>query len=383
MKQWIWVSPILVATVMTALSGCGKQSYGVIQSQQDSGAPGGTSIAPKVDLVLAIDNTGSTYSVQAGLNASIRNFLTQLNAQNWDFRVTAIPLTGTPTISQISASKYDANSANWVAPFPGAPHTSTIPQSMYVSPENFQVSVNTTQTDGVENGLRNIGTALASATAQQYFIRPEAILAVIVLSNGEDSSDGVDYSAYPNLPFPTISSGVITGIKNAKGSALASTVHLIPVVSPAGSRNCSALGGGTAWAATRYVSAGAQIGGHSAINICTTPMTSVLAQIQSQVSAIKLSFVKRYIQLSARPNEATISIVKKASNGAQITVPKSVNGSAGWVYLGETTAPMVSEPIQMDFRTGYMVQLIGDAYKLTGDETATVTFLPYGIQPSN
>lgn len=380
--KWITRSPILVASVLAALSSCGSQSFDVVQSQQDSGNPGGSTIAPKVDLVLAIDNTGSTYSVQAGLNASIRNFLTQLNAQNWDFRVTAIPLTGTATISQISASKFDANSANWVAPYPGAPHTSTIPRSMYVAPENFQVSVNTTTTDGVENGLRNIGAALASANARTYFIRPEAILAIVVLSNGEDSSDGVDYSAYPSLPFSAISSDVLNGIKNAKGASLASSVHLLPVVS-SGSRFCSALGGGTAWDAVRYRSAGSQIGGHTAINICTTPMSDVLSQIQSQVAAIKLTYVKRYIQLASRPNEATITIVKHASNGTEISVPKSVNGSAGWVYLGETTAPMVSEPIQMDFRTGYMVQLVGEAYKLSGDESASVSFLPYGIQPSN
>lgn len=380
--KWITRSPILVASVLAALSSCGSQSFDVVQSQQDSGAPGGSSIAPKVDLVLAIDNTGSTYSVQGGLNASIRNFLTQLNAQDWDFRVTAIPLTGTPTISQIAASKYDANSANWVAPFPGAPHTSTIPASMYVAPENYQVYVNSSATDGVENGLRNIGIALASSNAQQYFLRPDAILAVVVLSNGEDSSDGVDYSVYPSLPYSAISSGVLSGIKNAKGAASSSLVHLLPVVS-FGSSSCSALGGGRAWDAVRYRSAGSQIGGHSAINICTTPMSSVLAQIQTRIAAIKLTYVKRFIMLTAQPNEDTISIVKRASNGAQITVPKSVNGSAGWVYLGNATRPMISEPIEMDFRTGYMVQLIGEAYKLTGDESAAVSFLPYGVQPSN
>lgn len=385
MKQWIRHSSILAATLtaFVALSSCGQQSYGVVQSQQDSGAAGGSSIAPKVDLLLAVDNTGSTYSVQSKLNASIRSFLTTLNAQDWDFRVTAIPLTGTPTISQISASKYDANSANWVAPYPGAPHTSSIPHSMYIAPENYQVSVNSTTTDGVENGLKNIGIALSSSTAQAYFIRPEAILAVVVLSNGEDSSDGVDTSTYPWLPYPTLSSGTLNGIKNAKGSALASSVHLIPVVSPNGSRSCSALGGGTAWAATRYVSAGQQIGGHSAIDICSNSMNAVFAQIQAQVSAIKLSYVKRYIQIASKPNEDTIAIVKHAASGASISVPKSVNGSAGWVYLGETTAPMVSEPIAMDYRTGFMIQLIGDAYKLTGDETASVTYLPYGVTPSN
>jgi hypothetical protein len=381
MKQWIYRSPILVASLLAALSSCGKQSFDVVQSQQDTGAAGSTSIAPKVDILLAVDNSGSTYGVQGALNASIRNFLVGLNSQNWDFRVTAIPLVGTPSISQISASKYDANTASgWVAPYPGAPSTSTIPRSMFVSPENYQVSVNSQSTDGKEPGLANIGTALASSNAQNFFIRKEAILAVVVISNGEDSSDGVDYSSgYPYLPYTNVSTTVLNKIKNAKGSALANSVHLIPVVSN-GNRTCY---GEAAWNGSRYKMAGAALGGHAPIDLCANTMTSVLTQLKTQLSAIKLNYVKRYIQLAARPNEDTIVITKKLENGSSVNVPKSVGGSAGWLYLGETTAPMVSEPIQMDFRTGYMIQLVGDAYKLTGSESAAVTFLPYGVQPSN
>ena len=384
MKQWISRSPILVASVLAALSGCGSQSFDVVQSQQDSGTAGGMSIAPKVDLLLAVDNTGSTLEVQTALNASIRGFLTQLNAQNWDFRVTAIPLSGSAAITSISASKFDANSANWVAPYPGAPHTSTIPHSMYVAPENYQVTTGSGTTDGKEPGLSNIGSALASTTARQYFLRKEAILAVVVLSNGDDSSEAVDYSAYPYLPPKQVSASLISGIQNAKGAALASSIHLFPVASPYGSSSCGALRPGTtARPAVRYGNAGSRIGGHSVIDLCANSMNSVLAQIQTQVSAIKLNYVKRYIQIADRPNEDTIQVVKHAANGASISIPKSVNGSDGWVYLGQATVPMVSEPIAMDFRTGYTIQLIGDAYKLTGDESASVTYLPYGVQPSS
>jgi hypothetical protein len=388
MKQWIWRSPILVASVLTALSGCGGQSFDVVQAQQDSGPAGGSSIAPKVDLLLAVDNTGSTLEVQNTLNASIRSFLNQLNTMGpdnkplWNFRVAAIPLSGPAAISTISASKYDANSANWVAPYPGAPHTSTILSSMYVAPENFQVYTSSGTTAGEEPGLANIGTALSSTTAQRYFLRPEAILAVVVLSNGDDTSDGkADYSVYPPL-IPGISTAVLDKIKNAKGAALASSVHLIPVVAKR-TGSCAQLPGSPAHEGTRYANAAALLGGHSLIDICSTPMSAALAQIQSQVAAIKLSYVKRFIQLDNRPNESTIAVVKNAANGAHLSVPKSVNGSDGWVYLGQTTEPMVSEPIEMDFRTGYMIQLIGDAYKLTGDETATVNYLPYGVTPSN
>ena len=136
-----WRIPLLIASTLAALSGCGHPTFGVVQSQQDSGPAGGQSIAPKVDLLLAVDNTGSTYSVQAHLNSAIAGFLAQLNSENWDFRVTAIPLTGTPSITRISASKYDSNSANWVPPYPGPTQTSTIPHSMYVAPADYPVAL--------------------------------------------------------------------------------------------------------------------------------------------------------------------------------------------------------------------------------------------------
>jgi hypothetical protein len=381
MNTWITRSPILAASALAiaALSSCGKQSFDVVQSQDNSGAAGSYSIAPKVDILLAVDNTGSTLEIQNRLNASIRSFLTELNSQNWDFRVTAIPLSGTPSITTISASKYDANSSNWVAAYPGAPHTSTIPSSMYISPDYFQVYTGSGTTDGKEPGISNIGTVLSSSNAQAYFLRPEAILAVVVLSNGDDTSEAQS-ATYPYLAPGTVNSGLISAIRNSKGSALAGSVHLIPVVSPSYNNSCI---GSIAHPATRYSNAAAQIGGHALINICTTAMSTALEQVKAQVAAIQLTYVKRFIQIADRPNEATIVVTKHAVNGSSISVPKSVNGSDGWVYLGNVTEPMISEPINTDYRTGYMIQLIGEAYKLTGNETAGVTYLPFGVTPSN
>jgi hypothetical protein len=383
MKQWITRSPILAASVLIALSSCGKQSFDVVQSQDNSGAAGATSIAPKVDILLAVDNTGSALEVQSALNASIRTFLTQLNGEDWDFRVTAIPLYGTPSITAISASKYDSNSSNWVAPYPGAPQSSTIPNSMFVPIDSYQVYASAGTTPGAEPGIANIGTALASVNAQKYFLRKDAILAVVLLSEGDDTSEPTSLT-YPYLAPGTVNSTLISAIRNAKGAALAGSVHLIPVVSPSYKTGCmSSNANDIAHPATRYMNAAAQIGGHTAINICGGSMASALNQVAAQVSAIKLNYVKRFVLLANQPNESTITVVKNASNGAKITVPKSVNGSDGWVYLGNTTEYLITDPIAMDPETGYMIQLIGEAYKLTGNETATVTYQAFGVTPSN
>jgi hypothetical protein len=379
MKAPIFKNLFLTISTVAALTSCGQQTFDVIDTHDQNTAAGSTSIAPKIDIVLAVDNSGSTLQIQNQLNASIRSFLTGLNQQNWDFRVTAVPLLGTPNIGTISASKYDANSANWVAAYPGAPRESSIPSFLYVAPEQYSVVLNSASSTGHEPGLKNIGEFLSIPTIKNQFLRPDAALAVVVLSNGDDSSEAVDYSAWPYLAPSTVAENLVSKIRDAKGSALSGNVHLIPVVSTANRSTCI---GGAASRGTRYMYAASRIGRQSTIDICTNSMTSVLASLKTQLQEITLNFTKRFLQISKEPNVSTIRVTKYAADGRVINVPQSVNGSAGWRYIGYTTAPMVSHPIEMDFRTGYMIELVGGVYDLVGKDTAKVDFTEYGVNPS-
>lgn len=352
-------------SLLVALSSCGQQTFDVVHTQDQSEAAGATSIAPKIDIVLAVDNSGSAYEIQNRLNASLRTFLIGLNQQNWDFRVTAIPLIGTPSLGSISASKFDANTRNWVQPYPDAPKTSTIPSSYYVAPESYSVSTSPGFTTGVEPGLSNIGTFLNQQTTQNYFIRKEAALAIIVLSNGNDTSDGTT-TIFPYGPVAQISNSLLSSIRDSKGMSLGQTVHLFPVVTSKG---------------TRYKSIGQSLGGHTPINLNAYNMDTILTLLRGQLEAITLNFTKRYIQIAKRPNEDTIRVTK-FSNGQSISVPKSINGSAGWRYIGNVRVPMVSVPIEMDFRTGYTIELVGGMYDLIGKDSASVDYLEYGVNPS-
>ncbi|MBC7387357.1 MAG: hypothetical protein H7301_14490 [Cryobacterium sp.] len=384
----------LLMTVIAALSSCGKQSFDVIQSQESSGAAGSTTIAPKIDIVLAVDNSGSTLEIESQLRNSIQNFLVSLNNQGWDFRVTTMPLIGAPTLGRIAASKFDANYPQWVEPYPGAPRTSSIPLSNYSRPEDYQTPVVSAQSNGMEPGLRNIGNFLALSDTQNQFLRPDAALAVVVIGNGDDTSYIPDGQAggcanpaqvyYPgtNTPCPNssvIDPALLNNIRNAKGAALASTVHFFPVVG-----NGATCFGEVSKNGTRYRAAGSSIGGHAGIDLCTAgSVASVLNQLKGQLQAIQLNFVKNYIQISKQPNESTITVTKHALNGAKIIVPPSVNGSAGWRYVGYTTVYMIRSPIPMDQRTGYMIELVGSAYELTGSETADVEYKEFGAVPSH
>lgn len=379
---------LLAASFLAALSSCGKQTFDVIQSQQNSDAPGSTSIAPKVDILLAVDDTGSTSGLQAELQTSVRNFVSELQAQGWDYRLAVIPLTAETGISAITTSKFDPNwGSQWVSPYPGALQNSvpSVPSYLFVPTDRFSVAVPlNTSISGQEPGLQNIGNILNQSSTRTNFLRDDAILATVVLSNGEDSYVYCPPYATNCLPAPSLDS-LVSRIRSAKGTALASTVRLYSVVNTYGSRvtNCRLADDGVANAGTRYMSAASSLLG-SSYNVCTQPLSTVLAGIKTNLQHIQLPFVKRNLILGSRPNEATIRVYKKLANGTSIEVPKSSNGSAGWVYLGyQNNLPMISEPVQADFRSGYAIQLLGDAYKLSGSESANVTFLPYGVQPSN
>jgi hypothetical protein len=379
-------SPFVVAALLAglALSGCGQQTFAGVNSQQNSDAPGSMAIAPKVDILLAVDNTGATFEIQQALNVALRRFLTDVQAQNWDFRIAAIPLTGSASISQIAASKYDANwEAGWVAPYPGAPKKSTIPKTMFVRPDHFSVSFTpSNRTQGMENGLSQIANVLNQSGTKSYFLRPEALTAVVVISNGEDTSNGT-YEITPGqlAPNPTVSATILNSIRNVKGSALADSVRLFSVVNTAGGRVSNCLGD-MAFAGNRYVSAAQSLGGRS-YDLCRNQLSNVLTvSLKADLQAIKLNYVKRFVLIASQPNLATVRVTKHLENGSQVVVPESANGSPGWKYLGQASVPMISEPIEMDFRTGYAIQLIGNQYKLTGGEYVSIEYLPYGIQDS-
>lgn len=372
----------LAASILVALSSCGKQTFDVVQSQQDSTAPGSTSIAPKVDILLAVDDTGSTSGLQAELQTSVRNFVTELQSQGWDFRLAVVPLTAPTSISAITTSKFDPNwGSQWIAPYPGATQNGvpSVPSYLFVPTDHFSVAVSmNTSISGQEPGLKNIGDVLNLSSTQSGFLRKDAILATVVLSNGEDSYAYCPPYATNCTPTPTVQS-LVDRIKNAKGALLASTVRLYSVVNTYGYRvtNCRMADDGVSNAGIRYAQAASATQGLS-YNICTQPLSTVLSGIKQNLTTIQLPFVKKNLLLADRPNEATIRVYKKLANGSQIEVPKT-----GWTYLGyQTNLPMISEPVAADYRSGYIIQL-SDTYKLSGSESASVTYLPFGVQPSN
>ncbi len=357
-----------------ALSGCGNNTtYDPVQSQLNSDSPGSMTVPSKVDIVLAVDDSGSTAQIRGALNASLMSFMNTLQAQSWDYRITAIPLTRVESLNQITTSRHDPNwGSQWTAPYPGAPQTGGVPSAFFRLPEAFSIP-SWSPTSGEENGLRNIGNFLRTPSMQNSFIRKEALLATIAFSNGNDTSDGINYDAQPYRPVATVSASVLNGIKNAKGTALASTVKLYAAVNTlSDNRTCL---GSSSYRGTRYMSAAGQLGGQS-YDLCGGNFSQILSSMTTHLQGQQLNFTTTHLFLDREPNLASVQIVKH-SNGSNIEVP-----SNGWTYLGyKTNFPAITQPVAMNYKTGYVIQLLGN-YQLTGSDTATVTFTPAGIQSS-
>ncbi len=358
-----------------ALSGCGNQTtFDPVQSQLNSDSPGSTTIPSKVDIVLAVDDSGSTAQIRSALNASLMGFMNNLQAQSWDYRITTIPLTRVEALSQITASRHDANwGSQWTAPYPGATQTGGVPSAFFRLPEAFTIP-SWSPTSGEENGLRNIGTFLKSASVQNSFIRKEALLATIVFSNGNDTSDGINYDAQPYRPVSNVSATVLNGIRNSKGSALASTVKLYAAVNT-GSDNRTCLGS-SAYQGTRYMSAAGSLGGQS-YDLCSGNFSQILSSMTTHLQGQQLNFTTTYLFLASEPNLNSIQVLKH-SNGSTVEVPRNT----GWTYLGyRSNFPAITQPVAMNYKSGFVIQLLGN-YPLTGSDTATVNYTPAGIQSS-
>ena len=354
------------AIPLALLSACGQQTFSVQQQQQATSAPGGTEIPAMVDILLAVDDSGSTIAIRPQLDAALKTFMSTLQGQKWDWRIAATSLTSTnPSLSQVMSV---SNSTTW----------------------NYNILPQAGSTTGEEPGLRNIGTVLNSSSAQNQsvFLRPGAMLVVVVVSNGEDSSDcnASNNFCFINNTFQAgnipISQSLITNIANVKNSMGGNSqqVKLFAAVNNTNlsSNNCL---GGSSFPSKRYVSAASQLDGQS-YNVCSGNFSGLFSTLSQFLQAQRLEYIADYVMIPQAPKfDNTLKVFKRYPNGQEVLIPESM--SDGWEYVGyRTSQPTINFPFSMNPQTGYFFRLRGSAV-LQGGETARVEYTPAGINPSN
>ena len=395
----------LVAGLSLSLVGCGKSAFNVTMNTQQASSPGYFNVPPKVDVLLFVDDTGSMItSFYSTIQTQVPTFLNQLRAQNWDYHFALNPLTARRTqIPQVVGSVYDASSPGWIAPYPGAvassltnivPRFFRTPDSStdFLSSNDVNNSLN-----GREPGFENIWYTLNHSINGTGFLRPDAMLVVMVIGNGNDDSDVV-YSPRPDgLQLPTASS--LTSSFNTYQSRFAgfcgsgakcAGLQFHAAVNAAGSSTCL-NGDGSSIAGDRYLRMARSLNSatygttYGAYDICSQSINSVLTQLNTNLSATKIPYQTDFLILDQEPNPSTIKVTKYPAGDTSSPQSISQGAAQGWIYVGRVTGQNVSSvsgtSVRMNPATGYAIKLNGSAV-LSGNDTASVDFKPAGVTDS-
>lgn len=367
-------------------------------------------VPPKVDILLVENDTGSMYQIYPQVTAQIPVFLQNLENSGWDYHFATVPLSTYRSIDQVVGSIYDPNwGAQWVPPFHGATlqNTAAITAQDFSTPANYTGFLSLSGVydylDGSEPAFTNIANELYNATPGTGFLRKDAMLVVLLVSNGDDTSL-VNYCVRdPSIPndilvpceqalrsdgsrYPACTSLSQAGVTPAGcGSESISLQYYVSqlqglkndpnllqfysIVSNEMISNSSCIGG-NAIPGVRFQQMASALHGQS-YDICNGGnLSDILGNVETSLKSVVQSTLTHYLPIASAAIPSTIIVTR---NDGTVIPEDPVNG---WSYSGVIIAGYIIDyPANMDQFTGYAVELNGSA-RLTGSQTATVTYTP-------
>jgi hypothetical protein len=398
----------LALGLLLTLSGCGKQNFVISSKVEAQTAPGSFTIPAKVDILLVEDDTGSMNEIYPMVSSATPSFLTALEAKGWDYHFATIPLTTYRNLDQVTASHYDGNwGSAWIAPFPGATQfgPGTVDSSVFRTTDNYYGFLQPgeiQQTNGKEWGFDNMVNSMINIrNGSSNFIRDDAMLVVLDVGNGNDTSrvnfcdrgDGVivscddlgnspcsstDMSQW-GAPGATCASGALSfnyyksAFVTAANKPSSTMFRFYAAVANRRDRTLTCQGANSD-IGTRYQQMSSAFNGKS-YDICSgsTAMTAALDSLSNDLQSVRLSFETRYLPISQEPDVSTIVVTRNDG----VVIPQS--SSNGWTYAGYVNnGYQIDYPVSMNQFSGYAIELHG-SYKLTGSQTANVSYTPNGL----
>lgn len=368
-----------VIAVLALFAGCGKATF----KKQDFNAVNvaGQYTQPKIDILVVQDNSSSMATPISSLKSQLDSFLSGMDSR-WDIHFTVVPLQSVMSLN----GKYIV-----------AQNCSEITGGSCLTPSQISYFNNASSDYGwirtINNAIGNTDLGFAnlqsnlshSSMTSTGFLRPDAALAVVVVSNGEDVSgisyydpdgDGtseIDYGSSTSLgSFQSYKSFLV----NLKGGP-----DLLKFYSVVAANNYSSCYGGSAWRGYRYMSMAMKaedmpasnphksIGGVGGAyyDLCAGGLSSVLGSIAGQLNSMIEAYIFNYAVIDSEPVPSSI-VVKK--NG--VTIPQSATN--GWQYVGYMANQYTSYYPQLSNRkTGYFIKLNGTA-EYHGNDIITVDF---------
>lgn len=396
-NKQLWM---ILAAITVLLSGCGQAAYdqGLAVSEQKN-LKASYVIPAKVDILLALDDSGSMYNAQQAVKSQVPSMISRLDKSGWDYHFAAIPLTNARNFAQVVASPFDPNWGDqWQQPYPGA-LISNFTGVVGSAFRTFFQSPVYTELNGItpnnisgswEEGFKNIYSALnyERITHATGFLRSDAMLVILMVGNGNDESD-VPICSYPGSTTPPgpCNGGVdpvsfndylnrFIGFKS--GAAAQSQVRFFSAV--AQETSCNTYG--TAFRAKiglRYMQMTDALGGgaHN-VDFCSSdPVSTLLSHISSSLTTVRLSMetFRAVLNVPAGSQPKDDEHFKVYKNGTLL----ARSATNGWTYIGmQTNVPTVrmntpQGAVENSNASGFMIELHGSAV-LVGNDTVNEEF---------
>ena len=392
--------PVVIAILAISVlaTGCGSKEHFAAQ-QFSATAVAGQYTRPKIDILFVQDNSASMITPLGSLKSQLNSFLTSMS-QSWDIHFTVVPLQSRMSLTSKWIVAQDCSTItgqnnclplSQVSAFNNAPDGTTY----------AWINVFDTATANTDPGFAMTQANLADPSVTSTgFLRPDAALAVVVLTNGNDAS-GITQSAsiqslqcwsngayhpemFPQYDYCDRGDGVaimnpysqnLANSYNSFKSYITTTLKggagLTRFYSVAAENNYSNCYGGPAWQGMRYINMANDLSGSvgAHYDLCSGGLSSVLANIKFQLDSLVEAYRFNYAVIDATNAPVVSSIVVK-KNG--VVIPASATN--GWTYVGfKSNQPISYYPQASNYRSGYMVQLNGTAeYK--GTDVITIDF---------
>ena len=282
MNHAIRVASLVALTVPVVA--CNESELGTLPPSHSETHYQGAENVP-VDVLFVVDNSGSMAQEQAKLTQDFQAFITHFTSLGLDFHIGIIT---TDIANPAESGKLQ-----------GSPHilTSSTPEI-----ERYFLQNATTGTDGsgAESGLEAIRLALSEPNlsgANAGFLRPNAILAVIVVSDEEDWSDGdTNEPAIADAPAISMYADLLLALKGGDPSKVTFPVIVGDVPSGCTSPDADAEAG------VRYHELATALNG-SKSSICSENFAEVLDTIGSDLAGLVTAFPLAYT-----PDPVTITV---------------------------------------------------------------------------
>lgn len=362
--------PVIGLSMLALLTGCGKASF---KKQEFSAVSvAGQYTKPKIDIVVFQDNSSSMATPIATLKGQLNSFLSNMDSR-WDYHFVVLPL---QAAAAVNSGKYVV--AQNCADIVGSNKPICLSTSQISTFNNTPAGVDwgwiqstNAAVGSTDMGFQTMWSDLShSSMTSTGFLRPDAALAMVVISNGEDVSgvsyhdpdgDGTSELDYNSGTSQASMANYKAAFESLKGGSGLSKFYSVVATNNYG--NCY---GGAAWRGYRYMDMSIRLGSQY-YDICAGGLSGVLSDIGAQLNSMIEAFIFNYAVIDQDPVVSSISVKK---NG--VTIPQSATN--GWTYEGYKTNAYTSYLPQLgNKKTGYFIKLNGTAeYK--GTDIITVDF---------